>query len=881
MKNKFNRLMSFVLSLMMALSVLAVYQPGQVTAYAALKTGTYNIDTDELPYKPEQIYKQLFDINNKIDIDIDMSNAELQKMQDDYNKYKGMDSKSPIYRMADLDITITTSTDKYTYHVDEVGVRMKGNTSRESFYDSNNGIYSLVHLKLDFQETFDDEEYYGESWASRWDGNKDGKKARKNRTFATLEKIDMKWNRCDDSTYIREYYAYETYRANGVLAPHTNLASIDWANVHAGVYTIYEPIDEIFLEKYLPEEDLGGDLYKVGWAGSNNGSFTNTNSIGKEDEDKAEFYAYDIKTNKKTTDHSSLINMINKLNGGLLTKEQVAEVIDIDEFLEYAAVSYFMGNPDDMRNNYNNYYVYFLKSTGKAIFIPYDYDRCLGMRAQWDPTGDGCSTDNPFSDRALGANEDQKNPVFIYTVDAGGYYVNEYATVLNKVAASTWLTTSNFNKYFNIAKANYSSDTIPSKNFNNAWDYRFKFDNDTAVAWNGNYSFKKYITAKKAKFAEYMADLDKYVEESINIKTPYYLRGTFNEWKIDNSYNMKLSDGKAKFTLTLANSASFKVFNNNSNKWYGEESVSEKNVIDFTTDADGNICLPAGKYVIEYDSVEEIITIKYPSTVKIGVVSMVKKLGDSPITVSSLGVSTTGSNKVSYSSSNTNVIVYDANTKSFKIVGLGTADIIVKANATDKYASATRRIKVEVTKTGVVNKESQTISVKSSFKKYFNEKYFKINAKAKTTLIYKSSNNKIALVSATGRVTFKKYGKVTITIKALETSKYKSVTRKVTVKICPDKVKSLSVKSNSKKTMVIKWKRDSKASGYQVIYSTNKKFKNAKKVFVKKNKTVSKKIKNLKSGKKYFVKVRAYYSTKSDGKYYGKPSVVKSVVIKK
>ena len=56
----------------------------------------------------------------------------------------------------------------------------------------------------------------------------------------------------------------------------------------------------------------------------------------------------------------------------------------MDNFLKFEAVSYFLGNPDDLRNNYNNYYIYFNKSTGKMIFIPYDLDRCLGVTNGWD-----------------------------------------------------------------------------------------------------------------------------------------------------------------------------------------------------------------------------------------------------------------------------------------------------------------------------------------------------------------------------------------------------------------------------------------------------------------------------------------------------------------
>ena len=926
MKKGFTKFMSFVLSLVMLLSVLVVYEQPQTITYAALITGTFNIDTDTLPYTQEQIYTQLFDINNKIEIDIDMSDEELQKMQDDYDKYSDMGSKSPIYRMADVDITITTSTDKYTYQIEEVGVRMKGNTSRCSFYNSSDGIYNLVHLKLDFQETFEDTDYYGEDakvWPEDANGDSATRDARKERIFATLEKIDMKWNRCDDTTYIREYYAYETYRANGVLAPHTNLASIDWgpegSYTHTGVYTIYEPIDKIFLEKYLPEEDQGGDLYKVGWAGTNNGSFANTNSIGKEDEDNAEFYAYDIKTNKKKTDHSSLINMINTLNGELLTKEQVASIIDMDEFLKFAAVSYFMGNPDDIRNNYNNYYLYFLKSTGKAIFIPYDFDRCLGIRAQWDPTGDGCSTDNPFSDMALGANGSQKNPVFIYTVDKGGYYVKEFAEVLNKVANNEWLTANNFDKYFNIAKTNYASDVTPSKTFYNTnsdyYDYKFTFDNETVEAENGNYSFKHYITTKKSKLAEYMADVDEYATVSIALKKYYYIRGTFTDWEINDKYNMSCTSGKAKYMLELDSDASFKVYNNDSDQWYGSEVISENNVIEFSTDDMANIYLPAGKYVITYDENNGSIIIKYPSTVNSSVTELKVKSGDAPVKIADLGITTTGSRELSYSSSDENVIKYDATNKTFNIVGVGSAYIVVTANETDTYELASKSIKVTVeskdieigkdkeenkdketdkdtssdkniqvdkdTEQSESSKVDQTIIVKNIFKKYFNTKSFKLNAKAKTKLTYTSSNKKIATVSASGKVTFKKYGTVTITIKAKATDEYNEAVKKVTVYIHPNKVKLTSVKSPKKNTMVVKWKRDAKASGYQIIYANNKKFKNSKNINISKNKTVTRKITKLKAGKKYFVKVRAYYKTKNGNKYYGKPSVVKSVSIKK
>lgn len=73
-------------------------------------------------------------------------------MQSDYNRYDNMGSKSPIYRKCDLKISITSDGVKNTYIIRNTGIRMKGNTSRTAFYDSNSGVYSLIHFKVDLRK---------------------------------------------------------------------------------------------------------------------------------------------------------------------------------------------------------------------------------------------------------------------------------------------------------------------------------------------------------------------------------------------------------------------------------------------------------------------------------------------------------------------------------------------------------------------------------------------------------------------------------------------------------------------------------------------------------------------------------------------------------
>ena len=68
----------------------------------------YNIDTDNLPCSQEDLYEMIFDLENKITLRLDMEKSELSKMQEDYDRYEKMGSKSPIYRKGDLHIGITT-----------------------------------------------------------------------------------------------------------------------------------------------------------------------------------------------------------------------------------------------------------------------------------------------------------------------------------------------------------------------------------------------------------------------------------------------------------------------------------------------------------------------------------------------------------------------------------------------------------------------------------------------------------------------------------------------------------------------------------------------------------------------------------------------------
>nr|MCR5546781.1 subtilase [Lachnospiraceae bacterium] len=75
----------------------------------------------------------------------------------------------------------------------------------------------------------------------------------------------------------------------------------------------------------------------------------------------------------------------------------------------------------------------------------------------------------------------------------------------------------------------------------------------------------------------------------------------------------------------------------------------------------------------------------------------------------------------------------------------------------------------------------------------------------------------------------------------------------------------------------LKWKKNKKATGYQIKYVVGSKTKTVK---ITKNKTLKKTIKKLKKNKTYKVYIRSYKKN-SSGTYYSAWSSVKKVKIKK
>lgn len=395
-------------------------------------------------------------LNNGVDVKASGNQAAFFKVSDSISISLYFTNKS-LYDLSNYGGNQTTYNHKYDdvyfpanfackigeteYFYNDVGVRMKGATSRRTFADSKGNITNTVHFKVSFKCTFDDELYdlfQFSGYKHSWDA--DSKETRKDRKFFGMDKIDFKYVPRNDvsltlnrqtynyKSYNQEFYSYELFNNNDVAAPYArwiNLSLSSQKVTKTYKYEAVECIDKKFLKRAFNENK--GDLYKCTqvlspstaktnqWGGSfdnvgttNSATYANftldnavtssfdengyangtrrvAGSIGVEDNYNNYHPLYSLKTNDDLGDGSDFSKMVNFINAIYSVRYKSApysmleSVLDVDQFLKFAGISYVLGNYDDMRNNGNNFYVYFRKSDGKAVFIPYDYDYSLGL----------------------------------------------------------------------------------------------------------------------------------------------------------------------------------------------------------------------------------------------------------------------------------------------------------------------------------------------------------------------------------------------------------------------------------------------------------------------------------------------------------------------
>ena len=321
-------------------------------------------------------YDDFFDPTKDVEVIVKISNQSVYKLAQ-YG-VAGF-TKEEMYHPCDVVIKIDG---EERFNGEEVGLRMEGNTSKNpNFVDDSGHLNACSHFKMSFNKTFDStdqNDYYVRTWEDA-----DARKARKDRKFGEMKKIDFKWNRNYDGTFTKEAYAKYIYRDAGVLAQNYNLVKFTLeteSDKQTYIYSAIECLDSTSMKKYYSKTAAKGNLYKGIYAKADL-TTDSLSGIGVESATSDPWYS--LKTNDDEPNHDLLTNVIKTLNKNGTNKAELDNILNVDNILKYMAVSWVVGNPDDLRNNANNTYFYFESENNKLSIIPYDDDRCFGITNNW------------------------------------------------------------------------------------------------------------------------------------------------------------------------------------------------------------------------------------------------------------------------------------------------------------------------------------------------------------------------------------------------------------------------------------------------------------------------------------------------------------------
>ena len=450
------------------------------------------VDQPSVTIDEQAIYQELFDPHSLVEIELHMSKEQVADIQREYEYYRQVGAKSTTYRIADS-VTFTINGKKYV--IEEVGVRMKGAKSRCNFYNDVLGVYNLTNLLISFNQTFDDTNEYG--LETRVWNSKQERKKRENRTFATLQTMELKWNQTADNTYVRNSYVHEVFRSNGIPAQQCRLTTLSIRGCKMGIFRLFEPVDETFIRRYFLPRDWGGDLYKAKGTETSLATFRPYTTYGVVKKDKSEYYNYDLHTNILTSEHESLRHLIEVVNRPQVTREELDSVIDTDWLSRFTAINFAMGNMDDLRCNYNNYFVYFRGSDGKAVFIPYDCEIVMGAIYSWNTPGRGLTEVSPYFTSHFEFSIEQDNPIMLQVILPDGYYNDQYNAFLRDIVQSKWFRPATFEAYYRPIAVNYSDKVISKYNYMSTIHMNLDFSMEGGPAYNGNLSIAEFMEKMK------------------------------------------------------------------------------------------------------------------------------------------------------------------------------------------------------------------------------------------------------------------------------------------------------------------------------------------------------------------------------------------------
>lgn len=276
--------------------------------------------------------------------------------------------------------TFIFSQGSITDTVENVGFRLRGNTSRQS---------SKPSFKISFN-TF-----------------------QPGRQYRDVEKLNLNGEH-NDPTIARSKTSWQVMADQGLHASRTNHIKLYINEEYRGLYLNVEHIDEEFLKKRF--DDWNGNLYKCLWPADL--TYISDNPIAYQFQNGGR-RAYDLKTNKEQDDYSDLAHLIDVINNTPTNDLPctLESIFDIQSYLKLVATDIFIGNWDGHLFNKNNFYLYHDPCTQKFLMIPYDLDNTFGIDwfgVDWSTSSldfwiENHSGDRPLIDRLMSIQKYRNN----------------------------------------------------------------------------------------------------------------------------------------------------------------------------------------------------------------------------------------------------------------------------------------------------------------------------------------------------------------------------------------------------------------------------------------------------------------------------------------
>lgn len=277
------------------------------------------------------IADDLFDPEKIMRVDVEISNDDWQKLC-----WQTRDHRSATQNPLDKPYTnFKANVTVNGVRISNVGIRKKG------FIGSQDTVRPSLKIKFD--------EYIEQSPV-------DG-----------LDRLTLNNNK-QDRGLVSQTLTYQLFRKAGVPAPRTSFATVSVNGKHLGVYTHVESVRKPFLQNVFGDDS--GRLYE--------GTLTDLYPPS------IEWLEPKVKAAKE---RDRVLRLAEILSEEQATLDDIAGLVDIDNFLRYWCVESLINFWDGYSQNQNNYFIYDRPDTHLMCFMPWGADSCFGERPHFVQRG--------------------------------------------------------------------------------------------------------------------------------------------------------------------------------------------------------------------------------------------------------------------------------------------------------------------------------------------------------------------------------------------------------------------------------------------------------------------------------------------------------------